>query len=86
MTFVQRISRLTPSRRASSQPRSLAGVYAPAWQASATRGEPRSFLVRALPAKNEPLGKMSRDNNISFVQKLCNGGVVPYHHFSVTLA
>jgi hypothetical protein len=76
MTFVQRISRLTPSRRASSQPRSLAGVYAPACRVSATRGELRSFLVRALPAKNEPLGKMSRDNNISFIQKLCNGGII----------
>ena len=80
MTFVQRISRRTFSRRASSQPRSLAGVYASACRASWTRGEPRSFLVRALPAKNEPLGKMSRfplyRNCASFVSScLCNIGL-----------
>ena len=80
MTFVQRISRRTPSRRVSSRPRSLAGVYAPACQAWPARGELRNFLVRALPAKNEPFWKMSRfplyRNCATFVSScLCNIGL-----------
>ena len=90
MTFVQRISRRTPSRRVSSQPHSLAGVYAPVCQARYAkldrRAESRVASLCALSRRRTSLILISfvvfREADVFSTETVHR----LYHHVSVTLA